>query len=69
MTKRGVIASQCAHWRGNPRNRAESTIGSLSKIEGIATSGCALLAMTAFFDTLGAVAFCNSSKLIVKDEK
>ena len=31
-----VIANQCAHWCGNLRNRAESTIGSPSKIEGIA---------------------------------
>ena len=35
--------------RGNPRNRAESTIGSPSKIEGIATPVCALVRNDVFF--------------------
>ena len=35
--------------RGNPRNRAVSTIGSPSKIEGIATPVCALVRNDVFF--------------------
>ena len=46
-----VIPSQCAHWRGNPVNRS-ITLENCQKSYGIATVGCAHLAMTPFFDTL-----------------
>ena len=44
-----VIANQSADWCGNLPDFAESTNGGLYKIDGIATSGFALLAMTCSF--------------------
>ena len=45
-TETYVIASQCAHWRGNPYSFSLSDDAVSKKGERIATSGFALLAMT-----------------------
>ncbi len=72
--KSHVIASQCAHWRGNPVDFLPSSNGRIRKIPGIATGFA--LAMTCSFwlvkichttngvERKRAVAnFCNSPSL------